>query len=192
MADIFDPDEFTRQDAYSKYGIRLDANYEPDPYYQLEQNITGKEPEVAFRETPLYDQQIENIQKSLPKTLYSLLKGMVQGEVGIGGDIEQLLKSANIAGQAYFGDEKNAEEYEAMIQSLEQTVFPTTADVKSSLETVVPPVEGFEASEKIGEIISPGATILAGMKLLKALFKPNKGAALAVTTKEGLNNDNRQ
>jgi hypothetical protein len=56
----------------------------------------------------------------------------------------------------------------------------------------VPPAEGFEASEKIGEIISPGVTILAGMKLLKALFKPNKGAALAVTTKEGLNNDNRQ
>ena len=193
MADIFDPDEFTRQDAYSKYGIRLDANYEPDPYYQLEQNITGKEPEVAFRETPMYDQQLKNIQKSLPKTLYSLLKGLVQGEVGMLGDMENFAQSANVAGQAYFADPENEAEYEALMAQLEkETLFPTTEDVKKSVDKYVPAMEGFEASERIGELISPGVTLLAGMKLLKGLFKPNKGAALAVSTKEGLNNDNRQ
>lgn len=192
MADIFDLDEFTRQDVYSKYGIRLDADYEPDPFYKLEEQVTGKEPEVAFRETPMYDQQLENIERSLPKTLYSLLKGMVQGEIGIGGDIEQLLTAAKVAGQAYFGDEKNEEEYDALMAQLEQdTLFPTTQDVKESIEPTVPAMEGFEASERIGELISPGATLLAGMKLLKGLFKPNKGAALAVSTKEGLENDNR-
>lgn len=192
MADIFDLDEFTRQDVYSKYGIRLDADYEPDPFYKLEEQVTGKEPEVAFRETPMYDQQLENIERSLPKTLYSLLKGMVQGEIGIGGDIEQLLTAAKVAGQAYFGDEKNEEEYDALMAQLEQdTLFPTTQDVKESIEPTVPAMEGFEASERIGELISPGATLLAGMKLLKGLFKPNKGAALAGSTKEGLENDNR-
>lgn len=193
MADIFDPDEFTKQDVYSKYGVRLDADYEPDPFYKLEENITGKAPEVAFRETPIYDQQLENIQRSLPKTLYSLLKGMVQGEVGLGGDIEQLLTAAKVAGQAYFGDEKNEEEYNALMAQLEQDTFlPTTQQVKKGMEPTVPAMEGFEASEKIGEYLSPGITLLAGMRFLKSLFSPIKGTgATFAATKEGLENDNR-
>jgi len=192
MAELFDLDEIINQGIMDEYRIGKKDKYKPDALYRLEQQVTGKEPEVAFRETPMYDQQLENIQKSLPKTLYSLLKGLVQGEVGMLGDIEGIGRSANVAGQAYFSDPNNEAEYDALMSQLEEeTLFPTTEDVKKSVDKYVPAMEGFEASERIGELISPGATLLAGMKLLKGLFKPNKGAALAVSTKEGLENDNR-
>lgn len=194
MAEIFDIEEIKDQEIYEQHTIRPRAEYKPDPFYKIQQAATGKEPEVAFRETPMYDQHLENIQKSLPKTLYSLLKGMVQGEVGLPGDIEDIAQSANVAGRAYFADPKNEAEYEALMAQLEkETLFPTTEEVKESMDKYVPTMEGFESSEKIGEYLSPGVMLLAGMRLLKNLFKQQKtgGAAFAATTKEGLENDNQ-
>lgn len=190
MSDIFNEQEFLAQDMFDRYRMRPEVDYEPDAAYELATVMQGKEPEVEFRQTPDYDQQLENFERSMPKTLYAMLKGLVQGELGLGGDIEQLFKSAKVAGQSYFGDEKTAEEYDQMLQDLENTSMPTTKQVKEKFDQYFPASEGFEASERIGEYLGPGATILGAAKLLKSLFKKEKGALAAgsISTK-GVEND---
>lgn len=190
MSDLFDLDEYTDYVIEEEYGIRpskkkmsRDEMYPP----QTTADVISSQQEVAFRETPAWDQYMEEMQKSKPRALYSLIKGMTQGEIGLGGDAENISKTI----KAYFADPKTEEEVNQVIADLESDTFlPTTAEAKVLVENIAPALEGYEGSEKLGEMLSPGALLAGALKLFNKLLRPEKGAIAAATlTNDKANQD---
>ena len=190
MSDLFDLDEYTDYVIEEEYGIRpskkkmsRDEMYPP----QTSADVISSQQEVAFRETPVWDQYMEEMQKSKPRALYSLIKGITQGEIGIGGDIEDISKTI----KAYFSDPKTEEEVNQVIADLESNTFlPTTAEAKVLVENIAPELEGYRGSEKLGEMLSPALLLGGALKLFNKLLRPEKGAIAAVTlTNDKANQD---
>jgi hypothetical protein len=115
-----------------------------------------------MQETPL--------KESIPTTLNELGKGLVSGALGIGGDLEHLVRGAYSALQTKEGQSK----LESFLQGLgQETVLPATEDVSKKLDKVTgEPVKGAGLIEGTGELVAPaGAIVKAAKGTAKAIKK---------------------
>jgi hypothetical protein len=98
------------------------------------------------------------------ESVYGGVKGAAEGFVGLPGDIISLIRGVASAIQTPEGKSK----IESFISGTEgKTGLPTTQDVKSFLDTLIPPTTATGA-EFAGELLSPGGYIKAGKDVVKA------------------------
>lgn len=115
--------------------------------------------------------------KGLADTGASVVKGAVQGFVGLPGDIESLSYGV----KEILKRGANEGVLDAFLRGLnEKTIAPTTEEVKKWLDTNVGKVgDGNMPTETIGELVSPGGYIKGAKKVAqgaKAAAKAVKGA----------------
>jgi hypothetical protein len=115
--------------------------------------------------------------KGLADTGASVVKGAVQGFIGLPGDIESLSYGV----KEILKRGANEGVLDAFLRGLsEKTIAPTTEEVKKWLDTNVGKVgDGNMPTETIGELVSPGGYIKGAKKVAqgaKAAAKAVKGA----------------
>jgi len=117
-----------------------------------------------MQETPL------NV--SLPTSLNELGKGLVSGALGIGGDLEHLVRGAYSALQTKEGQSK----LESFLQGLgQETILPATEDVSKKLEKVVgESPKGTGLIEGTGEFVSPAGAVTKVAKSAAKVIKNMK------------------
>lgn len=113
------------------------------------------------------------LESAKPETAAAIGKGMVQGFVGLPGDLIALARGVYELG-------KSGGDLEAFVKGLEsKTGLPTTEDVKKFLDEAGLKVgDGDMTAETVGEFSSPGGYV----KGAKAAAKAVKGAAQKVTS----------
>ena len=114
------------------------------------------------------------------EALYGAGKGVVQGAVGLPGDLISLVRGIADVVQTPEGKSK----LDAFLAGTEKsTGLPTAMDVKMFLEdTLGAPKSSAEYAEGLGEIVAPGGLATkAASKVTKAVSK-NKAKSLATTT----------
>lgn len=99
------------------------------------------------------------------ESAYSGAKGAAEGFVGLPGDIVSLIRGAVSAASTPEGQSK----LESFLTGMEgKTGLPTTEDVKSFLDTLLPKTQATSA-ETAGEMLAPGGYIGIGKKAAKAM-----------------------
>lgn len=123
---------------------------------------SAKEYGKYMQETPLSE--------SIPTSLNELGKGLVSGALGIGGDLEHLVRGAYSALQTKEGQSK----LESFLQGLgQETILPATEDVSKRLDKVTgESAKGTGLVEGSGELVAPvGAVTKVAKVAAKAIKK---------------------
>lgn len=108
------------------------------------------------------------------------VKGATQGFIGLPGDIELISRAvAEVINRG--GNETKVQAFLRGLQ--EQTIAPTTEDVKKWLDANVGKVgTGENPYETLGEIAAPGGYVKASKKILKATKKASPAVVGATLT----------
>jgi len=105
----------------------------------------------------------------------SSIKGVGQGFGGIFGDFEMLGRGVKEIFKRG-GDETKLDAFLRGIQ--EQTILPTTEDIKNWLDTNVGKVgDGENPYETIGEVMAPGGYVKGSKKIVQGAKKAKKAVA---------------
>jgi hypothetical protein len=146
------------------------------------QMSAGTEPEGA---TPMSLSEFATTMADVPA---GLLKGAVQGTIGLPGDIESIAYGV----REIFNRGADQGALEAFLTGLEQkTVLPTTENVKTWLDTNVGPLVPAGASERrreaakipefVGELGGAGTTVIEGAKAVARGARQAVGATVDAT-----------
>jgi len=146
------------------------------------QMSAGTEPEGA---TPMSLSEFATTMADVPA---GLLKGAVQGTIGLPGDIESIAYGV----REIFNRGSDQGALEAFLSGLEQnTVLPTTENVKAWLDTNVGPLVPTGASERrreaakipefVGELGGAGTTVIEGTKAVARGARQAVGATVDAT-----------
>jgi hypothetical protein len=146
------------------------------------QMSAGTEPEGA---TPMSLSEFATTMADVPA---GLLKGAVQGTIGLPGDIESIAYGV----REIFNRGADQGALEAFLTGLEQkTVLPTTENVKTWLDTNVGPLVPAGASERrreaakipefVGELGGAGTTVIEGTKAVARGARQAVGATVDAT-----------
>lgn len=162
---------FMRDIAEAKYGSVTEA--------MVTEMTAGTEPEGS---KPMSVKQFATTAADVPA---ALLKGSIQGTVGLGGDLISIGRGIAAAMNPNQGEDR----VDAFLRGLDlPTGLPTSDDVKKFLDEVIGPVvpvgvkdeqrrEAAKTPEMIGEFFSAGKALSVGSKqgaakIKKAMTKP--------------------
>jgi hypothetical protein len=143
-----------------------EARYGSEPEAMATEMAGGMEPEGA---KPMTIKQFATTAADVPA---GLLKGSIQGSVGLGGDLISLGRGIVAAMNPNQGEDR----VDAFLRGLDlPTGLPTSEDVKKFLDDVIGPVvpagvqdekrrEMAKVPENIGELFSAGKVLKEGAK----------------------------
>lgn len=178
MADYKSFDDYFHYSLDKRFGER-----NPEPPEQID--VGGAVGRVAI---PSEDEEAKDQFGAIVKSGYATVKGAVQGELGILGEIEHLWNGLT----SIYNTPEGKSKVDSFLEGLsKESKLPDTERMKAMLNKVMPEVDKeYQIAEGIGEVVAPGA-LLTGIaaKGAKAL-KKSKGAAIvapAVEVKEKAN-----
>jgi hypothetical protein len=158
---------------------------EADPTAMATEMAAGTEPEGA---TPMSLRQFAETAADVPA---GLVKGAIQGTIGLPGDIESLTYGV----RELINRKADESMLDAFVRGIEtKTILPTTENVKQWLDTNVGPlvpegadprrVEAAKTAEFVGELGGAGQTIIEGTRAA-ARGARQIGAEMATTPPTG-------
>jgi hypothetical protein len=135
-------------------------------------------------------EEIKDDYETIVKSGYATAKGLVQGELGIFGELEHVLNGiANI-----YSRPEGQQKIDAFLEGMgKKSILPDAMKMRELLNKVIPEADPeFEIAENIAEAVGPGKLLTKAAAKAAKGFKESKEAAIiapAIEVKEKANND---